>query len=143
MLKEFKNFALKGNFLDLAVGIIMGLAFGTIVTSLVNDIIMPPIGALLGGADLTNYFIVLEGGSYDTLAAAQEAGAVTLNYGKFINTIINFLIVALAMFFIVRAFNKMRKAETPAAPTTKDCPYCATSIPLSATRCPHCTSQLI
>jgi large conductance mechanosensitive channel len=134
MLKEFKNFALKGNFLDLAVGIIMGLAFGTVVASLVTDIIMPPIGALFGGVDFNNYFIVLSGGSYTTLAEAQEAGAATLNYGKFINTIINFVIVAFAMFMIVRAFNKLRKAEAPAAVTTKDCPFCATAIPLNAAR---------
>ena len=144
MLKEFKEFVMRGTLLELAVAFILGVAFGRVVTSLVNDVIMPPIGFLMGNVDFSNLFLSLDGQSYATLAAAQEAGAPTLNYGLFINTVINFLIVAFAIFMVVRIANRMaKKEETPApAPTTKDCPYCFTAIPLKATRCPNCTSQL-
>ncbi|MBM3134649.1 MAG: large conductance mechanosensitive channel protein MscL [Chloroflexi bacterium] len=144
MWKEFKEFISRGNVLDLAVGVIIGLAFGKIVTSLVNDIIMPPIGLLLGKVDFSNLFINLSGKPYATLAAAKEAGAATINYGVFLNTIIEFLIVALVIFLLVRYVNKLiRKPEpAPVAPTTKDCPYCFSAIPIKATRCPNCTSQL-
>ena len=149
MLKEFKEFALKGNMLDMAVGIVIGAAFGTIVKSLVADIIMPPIGLALGGVDFSNMFMVLKAGAeqaepYASLAAAKEAGAVTLNYGVFINNIVSFIIVALAVFMLIRNLNKMKKEEEapPAEPTTKDCPHCMTEIPIKAKRCPHCTSEL-
>ncbi len=147
MLKEFKAFAMRGNVLDLAVGIIIGGAFGTIVKSLVEDVIMPPIGLALGNVDFTNLFVVLKEGAkaagpYETLTAAKAAGAVTINYGVFINAIIAFLIVAFAVFLIVRAANRLQPVEATAAPTTKDCPYCRTPIPLAATRCPNCTSDL-
>jgi large conductance mechanosensitive channel len=142
MLKEFKKFILQGNVLDLAVGIVIGAAFGAIVASFVKDILMPPVGLLLGGMDFTNLFITLKGPAAATLADAQKAGAVTLNYGLFINTLINFLIVAFAIFLVVRAANQMKAKPAPAAPNTKDCPYCLSAIPLKATRCPHCTSDL-
>jgi large conductance mechanosensitive channel len=144
MLQEFKEFALRGNVVDLAIGIIIGGAFGQIVTSFVNDILMPPIGLLLGNVDFSNLFINLSGGRFDSLAAAQEAGAATINYGLFISTVIDFLIVAFAIFLLVRQINRMqrREEEAPAAPTTKECPYCLSTIPLEATRCPHCTSEL-
>jgi large conductance mechanosensitive channel len=148
MFKEFKNFAMRGNVIDMAVGIIMGSAFGAIIASLVNDIIMPPIGLLLGNVNFADLFVVLKAGDmagpYATLAAAQEAGAVTLNYGTFINVIITFLIVAFAMFLLIRAINRMDKKEEapPAELTTKECPYCSTEIPIKAVRCPHCTSEL-
>ena len=139
---------MRGNVVDMAVGIIIGAAFGTIVKSLVSDILMPPIGLLLGNVDFTNLFFVIKAGStpgpFATLAAANEAGAVTLNYGVFINTIISFLIVAFAIFILIRNMNKLkRKEEEPAAePTTKECPYCYSSIAIKATRCPNCTSEL-
>jgi len=148
MMKEFKEFAVKGNVVDMAVGIIIGAAFGTIVKSLVADVIMPPIGLLLGNVDFSNLFIVLKDaaqmGPYATVAAANEAGAVTLNYGMFINTVISFLIVAFAVFVVIRNINRLkRKEEAPApAPTSKDCPFCFSSIPIKATRCPACTSEL-
>jgi len=142
MFQEFKKFIMRGNVLDLAVAVIIGGAFGSIVTSLVNDVIMPPIGMLLGKINFKDLFINLSGTPYASLADAQAAGAATINYGNFINTIVNFLIVAFVIFLIVRAFNRMKKPEAPAAPTTKDCPYCQTAIPIKATRCPHCTSQL-
>ena len=142
MLKEFKKFILQGNVLDLAVGIVIGAAFGAIVASFVKDILMPPVGLLLGWMDFTNLFITLKGPAAATLADAQKAGAVTLNYGLFINTLINFLIVAFAIFLVVRAANQMKAKPAPAAPNTKDCPYCLSAIPLKATRCPHCTSDL-
>jgi large conductance mechanosensitive channel len=143
MFKEFREFAMRGNVLDMAVGIIIGIAFGAIVTALVNDIIMPPIGLALGRVDFTNLYINLSGGSYASLSAAKEAGAVTINYGVFVNAVINFIIVALVLFLIVRSMNKLRrKEETPAEPTTKDCPFCFSQVPIKATRCPHCTSQL-
>jgi len=144
MLKEFKDFAMRGNVVDMAVGIIIGAAFGKIVSSLVNDIIMPPIGVLLGGVDFSEIFINLSGATYDSLTAAQEAGAATINVGVFINTVLDFIIVAFAIFMVIRAMNKLkRKEEAPApAPTTKDCPHCLSSIPIKATRCAHCTSQV-
>ena len=140
MFKEFKAFIMRGNVVDLAVGVIIGAAFGRIVTSLVNDIIMPPIGLVLGGVAFNNLFISLNGQHYDTIALAKVAGAPTVNYGLFFNTLINFLIVALAVFLLVRMVN--RWATRPAAPTTKDCPQCAMSIPIQAKRCGHCTTQL-
>ena len=144
MLKEFKEFAMRGNVLDMAVGIIIGAAFGGIVTSFVNDILMPPIGLLLGKVDFTNLFITLKGADYATLAQAKAAGATTLNYGLFVNTVINFLIVAFAVFLLIRQVNRLKRAPAPApaAPTTKECPQCFTSIPLKALRCPNCTSEL-
>ena len=148
MLKEFKEFAMRGNVVDMAVGIIIGAAFGTIVKSLVSDIIMPPIGLLLGNVDFTNLFSVLKEGAktsgpYASLADAQAAGAVTINYGVFINTIISFIIVGFAVFMVIRSVNRLKKEEeVPAEPTTKDCPYCLTSISIKATRCPNCTSKL-
>jgi len=148
MLKEFKAFVLRGNVVDMAVGIIIGVAFGAIVKSLVDDIIMPPIGLLLGGLDFANFFALLKQGKtpgpYASLVDAKAAGAVTLNYGQFINLVITFAIVALVLFFLIRAINQLkRKEEVPAAaPTTKECPYCLSVIPIKATRCPHCTSEL-
>lgn len=149
MLKEFKEFAMRGNVVDMAVGVVIGAAFGAIVKSLVSDVIMPPIGLLLGNADFSDLFVTLREGSaaagpYASLADAQAAGAVTLNYGAFLNTVTSFLIVAFAVFLLVRSVNRMRRQEAPApaAPTTRDCPFCATAIPIPATRCPHCTSQL-
>ncbi len=148
MLREFKEFAMRGNVMDMAVGIIIGAAFGSIVGTLVSDVIMPPIGLLLGNVDFSNLFVVLKEGSaagpYATVAAARAAGAVTLNYGLFLNTVVNFLIVAFAIFFLVRGMNALRKKEEapPAVPTTKECPHCLSAIPLKATRCGHCTSEL-
>lgn len=148
MFKEFKEFAMRGNVLDMAVGIIIGAAFGLIVNSLVKDIIMPPIGLLLGRVDFANLFAILRHGAtpgpYSSVAQAQAAGAVTMNYGVFINTIINFLIVAFAIFLLIRNVNKLKRepAAAPAAPTTKECPFCFSSIPIRATRCPDCTSEL-
>jgi large conductance mechanosensitive channel len=149
MLKDFKEFAMRGNVVDMAVGIIIGVAFGTIINSLVSDVIMPPIGLLFGNIDFSNLFIVLrqgakEAGPYGSLAAAKAAGAVSINYGFFINTVISFVIVAFAVFLLIRGVNKMkRQAETPpAVPTTKECPYCLSTIPIKATRCGHCTSEL-
>ena len=148
MLKEFKEFAMKGNMLDMAVGIVIGAAFGLIIASLVADIIMPPIGLLLGNIDFANIFTVLKEGKvtgpYATPAAAKAAGAVTMNWGIFINTIINFIIVAFAIFLLVKGVNRARRAKEapPAEPTTKDCPYCLSAIPIKATRCFHCTSEV-
>jgi large conductance mechanosensitive channel len=148
MLDEFKKFAMRGNVVDMAVGIIIGGAFGTIVKSLVADVIMPPVGLLLGGVDFSDLFITLKEGAnagpYATLAIAQEAGAVTISYGVFINAVISFLIVAFAVFLLIRGINNMQaKEEEPAAdPTEKDCPHCLTSIAIKATRCPNCTSEL-
>ena len=146
MLKEFKEFALRGNLIDMAVGIIIGAAFTSVVNSLVNDILMPPIGMITGGVDFANLFFSLDGQAYPSLAAAQEAGAATINYGLFINQSIIFLITALAVFLLVRAFNRLqRQAESEpeeAEPTTRDCPYCFTAISIKASRCPNCTSQL-
>ena len=148
MMKEFKEFAVKGNVVDMAVGIIIGAAFGTIVKSLVADVIMPPIGLLLGNVDFSNLFIVLKHGaeaaSYATLAEAQAAGAVTLNYGEFVNTIISFAIVSFAIFILVKNINRLKrqKEEAPPPPTTKECPYCLSAIAIKAVRCPFCTSTL-
>ena len=146
MFKEFKEFAMRGNVVDMAVGIVIGSAFGAIIKSLVADVIMPPIGLLLGNVDFSNLFIVLKegatAGTFATVAEAQKAGAVTLNYGVFINTIISFVIVAFAIFLLVKGMNNMRREEAPEEPTTKECPYCFSTIPISATRCPFCTSEL-
>jgi large conductance mechanosensitive channel len=144
MFKEFKEFAMKGSLLDLAIGFIMGGAFGKIVSSLVNDIIMPPIGLLLGKVDFASLFINLSGKPYASLAEAKAAGAATINYGLFLNVFIDFLIVALVMFLLIKQVNKLRRkpAEAPAVPTTKECPFCFSVIPVKAVRCPACTSQL-
>ena len=144
MLKEFKEFAMKGNVLDMAIGIIIGAAFGKIVTSFVADVLMPPIGLLLGKLDFSNLFLDLSGESHASLAAAKAAGAATVNYGLFLNTVIDFVIVAFVIFLMIRQINRMkRKAEAPAAaPATKECAYCLSAIPVKATRCPHCTSEL-
>jgi large conductance mechanosensitive channel len=148
MFKEFKEFAVRGNVVDMAVGIIIGSAFGTIVKSLVADVIMPPIGLLLGNVDFANLFVILKGGTgeaFATVADAQAAGAVTLNYGVFINTLISFLIVAFAVFLLVRSINRLKRQEAPApaaAPTTKECPYCFSTINIKATRCNYCTATL-
>lgn len=143
VLKEFKEFAVKGNVVDMAVGIIIGAAFGKIVTSLVEDIIMPPIGLLLGKVDFANLYINLSGQHYDSLDAAKAAGAAVIRYGVFLNQAIGFVIVAFAVFMMVKAVNRLRKDQAPApAAPEKQCPFCKTAIPLEATRCPHCTSQL-
>jgi large conductance mechanosensitive channel len=144
MLKEFKEFAMRGNVLDMAVGIIIGAAFGKIITSFVSDILMPPIGLLLGKVDFSGLFINLSGQSFATLAEAKKAGVATLNYGLFLNTVLDFLIVAFAIFLLIKQVNRLKRepAPAPAAPTTKDCPYCLSAIPIPAVRCAHCTSQL-
>ena len=146
MLKEFKEFIMRGNVIDMAVGIIIGAAFGTIIKSLVDDVIMPPIGLLLGNVDFSNLFIVIrEGkvaGAFDTLAAAKAAGAITVNYGVFINTIISFLIVAFAVFMLIRSVNKLKREAPPPEADTKECPYCLSVIPLKASRCAHCTAEI-
>jgi len=144
MLKEFREFALRGNVLELAIGIMIGAAFNSVVSSLVNDIIMPPIGLLLGDTDFSDLFINLSGGQYESVAAAEEAGAATINYGIFINTILDFLIITLVLFLIVRQANRMRREESEKVeePTVKECPHCLVEIPINATRCPHCTSHL-
>jgi large conductance mechanosensitive channel len=141
MLKEFKEFAMRGNVLDMAVGIILGVAFGRIVTSFVNDILMPPVGLLLGKIDFSNLFLDLSGQDYATLAEAQTAAAPTLNYGIFLNHVLDFVIVAFAVFLLVRQVNRMRR-QPPAEATTRECPFCISTISLRATRCPHCTTQL-
>ncbi|MBZ5637763.1 MAG: large conductance mechanosensitive channel protein MscL [Acidobacteriia bacterium] len=142
MLKEFKEFAMKGNVVDMAVGIIIGAAFGKIISSVVNDILMPPIGLLLGKVDFSNLFVDLSGQGHPSLAAAKAAGAATINYGAFINTVIDFLIVAFVIFLLIRQMNRLKKEAPPAAPSTKECSRCLSMIPLKATRCPHCTSDL-
>lgn len=148
MLKEFKEFAIKGNMLDMAVGIVLGAAFGTIVQSLVKDVIMPPIGLLLGKVDFNNlFFLIKEGteavGPYASLEEAQKAGAVTINYGIFINSIISFIIIAFSVFMVIRSFNRLkRQKEVPAEPTSKECPFCQSTIPIKATRCAFCTSDV-
>jgi len=143
MWKEFRDFAMRGNVIDLAIGIIIGAAFGKIVTSLVNDILMPPIGILFGHVDFSNLFIDLSGKHFASLAEAKAAGAATINYGIFINTIIDFVIVAFAIFLLVRQVNRLtRKPEAAPIPTTKECPFCNSTIPLKATHCPHCTSEI-
>jgi large conductance mechanosensitive channel len=146
MLKEFKEFAMKGNVIDMAVGIIIGAAFGTIIKSLVDDILMPPIGLLLGNVDFSNLFLIIKegkvAGPYSSLAAAKAAGAVSVNIGIFINTIISFLIVAFSVFLVIKNVNRMKKGPPPPNPATKDCPFCYSAIPIKATRCPNCTSEL-
>lgn len=147
MLKEFKAFALRGNVLDLAIGIIIGGAFGTVIKSLVDDVLMPPIGLALGNVDFANLFLLLKAGPkapppYASIADAHAAGAVTIDYGQFINNVVAFIIVAFAVFLIVRAANRMNPQDATAAPATKDCPYCRMAIPVGATRCPHCTTEL-
>jgi large conductance mechanosensitive channel len=142
MLKEFRDFAMRGNVIDLAVGVIIGGAFGKIITSFVNDVLMPPIGLLLGKVDFGNLFLSLNGQTYTTIAEAQAAGAPTLNYGLFINAAIDFIIVAFVIFLLIRTINRMHKPAPAVAPTIKECPYCFSTIPLKATRCPNCTSQL-
>jgi len=144
MLKEFKEFAMRGNVLDMAVGIIIGAAFGKIVSSFVADVLMPPIGLLLGKVDFSNLFFNLGGQSFPSVEAAKAAGAPTLNYGLFLNTVIDFVIVAFAIFLLIKQVNRLmpKKAEAPAAPTTKECPRCLSQIPIKATRCAHCTSDI-
>jgi len=142
MLKEFKEFAMRGNVVDMAVGIIIGAAFGKIVSSLVKDVIMPPIGKLMGNVDFSDLFINLSSGSYDSLKAAQDAGAATINYGVFINTVLDFVIVAFAIFMLIRTMNRLKQKEEPAPVTTKECPECLSTIPLAAKRCAHCTSSV-
>jgi large conductance mechanosensitive channel len=145
MLKEFREFAMRGNVLDLAIGVIIGAAFGKIVASLVEDMLMPPLGLVLGNVDFSNLFINLSGTTYTSLADAKKAGAATLNYGLFLNTVINFLIVAFAIFLLVKQVNRLQRRPEPAPagpPTTKECPYCLSTIPIKATRCPQCTSQV-
>jgi len=143
MLKEFKEFVMRGNVLDLAIAVIIGAAFGAIVTSFVNDVLMPPMGLALGKVDFKDLFISLNGQSYPSLAAAKTAGAPVLAYGQFINTVINFLVVAFVIFMIVKQANRFKQpAPAPAAPLTKECPYCASAIPIKAVRCPNCTSDL-
>ena len=144
MFKEFREFAMRGNVVDLAVGVIIGAAFGTIVTSLVNDVIMPPIGLATGGIDFKNLFVTLKGDAYPSLEEARKGGAVVIAYGAFLNTIVQFLIVAFAVFLLIRQLNRIQKPApaAPAPPSTMDCPYCVTAIPVKAIRCPHCTSDL-
>jgi len=144
MLKEFKAFAMRGNVLDMAIGIVIGVAFGKIITSFVNDVVMPPIGLLLGKVDFSNLFIDLSGKSYATLAEAKAAGAATIKYGLFLNTVVDFIIVAFVIFLLIQQINRMQRQPeaAPAPPTTKECPYCLSSIAIKATRCPHCTSEL-
>ena len=143
MLKDFKAFVMRGNVLDLAVAVIIGAAFGAIVVSFVNDIVMPPIGMALGHVDFKELFISLNGQTYATLAAAKAAAAPVIAYGQFLNTVVNFLIIAFVIFLVVRTASKLQRKPEATAPTTKDCPYCFTAIPIPATRCPHCTSQLV
>ena len=142
MYREFKEFIMRGNVVDLAVAVVIGVAFGKIVTSFVEDVLMPPIGLALGGVDFSNLFINLSGNAYPSIAAAKAAGAATLNYGIFINNIINFLIIAFAIFLVIKAINRMQGPAPTAAPTTKDCPYCLSAVPLKATKCAHCTAEL-
>lgn len=141
MLKEFREFALRGSMIDLAVGFVLGAAFASVVTSLVNDILMPPIGLLLGRVDFSNLFINLSGRPYESLAAAREAGAATINYGLFLNSVIGFIIVAFAVFLVIRQVNRLR-AQPPPTPAARNCPYCDSVISIRARRCPHCTSEL-
>jgi large conductance mechanosensitive channel len=142
MFNEFKQFVMRGNVVDLAVGVIIGGAFGRIVASLVEDVIMPPIGLALGNVDFANLFVNLSGGDYASVAAAKAAGAATLNYGIFLNQIINFAIVAFAIFILIKQINRLHRPASAPAPTTKDCPYCLSAVPLAAIKCAHCTSEL-
>lgn len=143
MFKEFKEFAFEGNVIDLAIGVVVGGAFGKIVSSLVNDIIMPIVGKLIGNVDFSNFFLSLDGNDYTTLAQAKEAGVATLNYGMFLNIIIEFMIISFALFLVVKQINKFKREKPIEAPTTKSCEYCLTDIPIKATRCPNCTSELV
>jgi large conductance mechanosensitive channel len=142
MLKEFREFAMRGNVVDMAVGIIIGAAFGKIVSSMVQDVIMPPIGRLMGNVDFSDLFINLSSGTYNSLAEAKAAGAATINYGVFINTVLDFVIVAFAIFMLVRTMNRLKRKEEPAPATTRECPECLSTIPLKARRCAHCTSPV-
>ena len=144
IIKDFKEFIMRGNVIDMAVGIVIGIAFGAIVNSVVNDLIMPPIGLILGNVDFSNLYINMSGGAYASLAEARQAGAAVIAYGVFVNTIINFIIIAVVLFFIIRMFARLRRKQEAAleAVTTKDCPHCFTTIPIKATRCPNCTSEL-
>jgi len=142
MLKEFKQFALRGNVLDMAIGIILGVAFGKIVTSFVEDLLMPPLGLVIGKVDFANLFLSLTGQHFDSVAAAKAAGAPTINYGVFINNVLNFLIVAFVIFLLVRQVNRLQRQPAPAPPSTRECPYCCANIPLKATRCSSCTSEV-
>ena len=143
MLEDFKKFAMQGNVMDMAVGVIIGGAFGKIIASLVEDVLMPPIGLLMGGVDFSSLFLTLSGGTYESVAKAKEAGAATLNYGLFLNHVVNFLIVAFAIFMMVKQINRFKTVPPPPGPaTTKDCPYCLMTIPVKATRCGHCTSEV-
>ena len=142
MLEEFKKFAIRGNVVDMAVGIVIGAAFGKIVSSFVKDVLMPPIGMLMGNVDFSNLFVNLGDGTYESLAAAQEAGAATINYGVFVNTVLDFIIVAFAIFMVIKAMNKLQKEEPPKPPNTKPCPHCISDIPIAATRCKFCTSEV-
>ena len=141
MYREFKDFIMRGNVVDLAVAVVIGVAFGKIVTSFVEDILMPPIGLLLGGVDFSNLFVNLSGKDYPSIAAAKAAGAATWNYGIFLNSVFNFLIIAFTIFLIIKQINRLQK-PAPAGPTSKDCPYCLSAVPLKATKCAHCTSEL-
>jgi large conductance mechanosensitive channel len=141
MIREFREFAMRGNMLDLAIGIVLGAAFGRIITSLVNDMLMPPIGLMLGGLDFASLFIALRGGPYPSVAAAKAAGAPTINYGVFLNTVVDFVLVAAVLFLVVKQVNRMRR-HPEATPTTKPCPFCLSTVPLNAVRCPYCTSDL-
>jgi large conductance mechanosensitive channel len=142
MFKEFRAFVMRGNVLDLAVAVIIGAAFGKIISSLVNDVLMPPIGLILGKVDFSSLFLNLSGKDYSSLASAKAAGAATINYGLFLNSVVDFLIVAFVIFLVIRVANRLQRKETAPAPTTKDCPYCFSQIPLKAVRCPACTSEL-
>jgi large conductance mechanosensitive channel len=142
MFKDFREFVMRGNVMDMAVGVIIGAAFGKIVASLVNDVLMPPIGKLLGGVDFSGLFVSLSAQHFDTLKAAKEAGAATLNYGMFLQALIDFLIIAFVIFLMVKGVNKLKRAPAPAPPKTKECPFCCTAVALKATRCPACTSEL-
>ncbi len=144
MLQEFKEFTMRGNVLDMAIGVIIGAAFGKIITSFVNDILMPPIGLLLGRVDFSNLFVNLSGQPYGSLEEAQAAGAATINYGLFLNTVLDFIIVAFVVFLLIRQVNRLKRESEapPAEPTTKECSYCLSTIPIKATRCPHCTSEI-
>lgn len=141
MIREFKEFAMRGSMLDLAIGIVLGAAFGRIITSVVNDILMPPIGLMLGGLDFASLFIALKGGPYPSVAAAKAAGAPTINYGMFLNTVVDFVLVAAVLFLVVKQVNRMRR-QPDVTPTTKPCPFCLSTVPLKAVRCPYCTSDL-
>jgi len=142
MLREFKEFVMRGNVVDLAIAVVIGAAFGKIITSFVEDVLMPPIGLALGNVDFSNLFLNLSGKEYPSVAAAKAAGAATLNYGIFFNQVINFLIIAFAIFLLIKQLNRLQKPAPAPAPATKDCPYCLTAIPIKATKCAHCTSEL-